>query len=41
MLTAGVVGCNLEDTDHHDDNTRIESDRQASSLSDVRDVAGV
>ena len=44
MLAAGVVGCNLEDTDHHGDGPLVDPDRQASFLSAVRaagDAAGV
>jgi 2-methylisocitrate lyase-like PEP mutase family enzyme len=44
MLTAGVVGCNLEDSDHHGEGTLVDADRQASFLAEVRtaaDAAGV
>jgi 2-methylisocitrate lyase-like PEP mutase family enzyme len=44
MLAAGVVGCNLEDTDHHGDDALVDADQQASYLSAVRaaaDAAGV
>lgn len=44
LLDAGVVGCNLEDTDHHGDKPLVEAERQAAYLSEVRaasDAAGV
>jgi 2-methylisocitrate lyase-like PEP mutase family enzyme len=44
MLAAGVVGCNLEDSDHHGDGALVDADRQASFLAAVRtaaDAAGV
>lgn len=39
MLDAGVVGCNLEDTDHHGDGVLLDADRQAAYLAEVRAVA--
>lgn len=36
LLGAGVVGCNLEDTDHHGDGVLLDADRQAAYLADVR-----
>lgn len=36
LLEAGVVGCNLEDTDHHGDGILVDADRQASYIADVR-----
>lgn len=44
MLDAGIVGCNLEDSDHHGAGVLIEADRQADFLAAVReasDAAGV
>jgi len=44
LLAAGIVGCNLEDTDHHGDGVLVDADRQAAFLADVRaaaDAAGV
>jgi 2-methylisocitrate lyase-like PEP mutase family enzyme len=44
MLAAGIVGCNLEDTDHHGDGVLVNAERQATFLADVRaaaDAAGV
>jgi 2-methylisocitrate lyase-like PEP mutase family enzyme len=44
MLGAGLVGCNLEDTDHHGDGVLVPADRQAAYLASVRsaaDAAGV
>jgi 2-methylisocitrate lyase-like PEP mutase family enzyme len=44
MLAAGVVGCNLEDTDHHSDGVLVDAERQAAFLAEVRaagDAAGV
>lgn len=44
MLAAGIVGCNLEDTDHHGGGVLIDAGRQAAFLADVRaaaDAAGV
>ncbi|HEY5334665.1 MAG TPA: isocitrate lyase/phosphoenolpyruvate mutase family protein [Mycobacteriales bacterium] len=44
MLRTGVVGCNLEDTDHHGDGPLVDADQQASFLEAVRaaaDAAGV
>lgn len=44
MLAAGVVGCNLEDTDHHGEATLVDPERQAAFLGEVRaaaDAAGV
>lgn len=39
MLRAGVVGCNLEDADHHGDDGLVDADRQASFLAEVRGAA--
>ena len=39
MLAAGVVGCNLEDTDHHGPGVLVDVDRQAAYLAGVRDAA--
>jgi 2-methylisocitrate lyase-like PEP mutase family enzyme len=39
MLSAGLVGCNLEDSDHHGDGLLIDADRQASFLAGVRTAA--
>ncbi|MGH2927802.1 MAG: isocitrate lyase/PEP mutase family protein, partial [Solirubrobacteraceae bacterium] len=39
LLDAGLVGCNLEDTDHHGDSVLLDPDRQASYLADVRAAA--
>ena len=39
MLAAGLVGCNLEDTDHHGSGVLVDADRQAGYLSDVRAAA--
>lgn len=36
LLQAGVVGCNLEDTDHHGDGVLLDAERQAAYLADVR-----
>ncbi|MEO6858153.1 MAG: isocitrate lyase/phosphoenolpyruvate mutase family protein [Solirubrobacteraceae bacterium] len=36
LLEAGVVGCNLEDTDHHADGVLLDADRQAAYLAEVR-----
>ncbi len=44
MLGAGIVGCNLEDTDHHGPDVLVEAERQAAFLAAVRaaaDRAGV
>jgi|SRR5665213_450017 len=44
ILAAGVVGCNLEDTDHHGEYTLVDPKRQATFLSEARaaaDAAGV
>lgn len=44
MLAAGIVGCNLEDTDHHGDGVLIDPERQAAFLGGVRaasEAAGV
>lgn len=38
-LHAGVVGCNLEDTDHHGPGVLVEAERQAAFLAAVRDAA--
>ncbi len=39
MLAAGLVGCNLEDTDHHGPGVLVDADRQAEYLSAVRAAA--
>jgi 2-methylisocitrate lyase-like PEP mutase family enzyme len=39
LLSAGVVGCNLEDTDHHGSDVLVDGDRQAAFLADVRAAA--
>ena len=39
ILDAGVVGCNLEDSDHHGDGVLIAADRQAARLAEVRAAA--
>lgn len=39
MLAAGVVGCNLEDTDHHGDGVLIDAQRHASYLASVHEAA--
>jgi len=39
MLAAGVVGCNLEDTDHHGQAALVDADRQAGFLAAVRAAA--
>jgi 2-methylisocitrate lyase-like PEP mutase family enzyme len=44
LLGAGIVGCNLEDTDHHGAGILVDVDRQAARLAAVRaaaDAAGV
>jgi 2-methylisocitrate lyase-like PEP mutase family enzyme len=44
LLAAGIVGCNLEDTNHHGDGVLVDADRQAAFLAAVRaaaDAAGV
>jgi 2-methylisocitrate lyase-like PEP mutase family enzyme len=44
LLTAGAVGCNLEDTDHHGDGVLVDAERQAGYLAEVRaasDASGV
>jgi len=40
MLAAGIVGCNLEDTDHHGDEVLVDAARQAEYLAAVRAAAG-
>lgn len=35
LLGAGIVGCNLEDTDHHGDGVLVDADRQAAFLAEV------
>jgi len=39
LLRAGVVGCNLEDTDHHGPGVLVEVERQAAYLAAVRAAA--
>lgn len=44
LLDAGIVGCNLEDTDHRGDAVLVDAERQAAFLGEVRaaaDRAGV
>lgn len=44
LLDAGVVGCNLEDTDHHGDGVLVDAERHAAYLAEVRaasEAAGV
>jgi 2-methylisocitrate lyase-like PEP mutase family enzyme len=36
LLSAGVVGCNLEDTDHHGSDVLVDGTKQAAFLADVR-----
>lgn len=38
-LHAGIVGCNLEDTDHHGPGALVDAERQAHYLAAVRDAA--
>jgi 2-methylisocitrate lyase-like PEP mutase family enzyme len=39
MLAAGLVGCNLEDTDHHGPPVLVDAERQAEYLAAVRAAA--
>ena len=39
LLGAGIVGCNLEDTDHHGPDVLVDADRQADRLAAVRAAA--
>jgi 2-methylisocitrate lyase-like PEP mutase family enzyme len=39
VLHAGIVGCNLEDTDHHGPAVLVDAERQAAYLAAVRDAA--
>ncbi|MBO0692617.1 MAG: isocitrate lyase/phosphoenolpyruvate mutase family protein [Acidimicrobiaceae bacterium] len=39
LLEAGVVGCNLEDTAHHDGGLLVDAERQAAYLAEVRDAS--
>ena len=39
LLTAGAVGCNLEDTDHHTDADLVDADVNADRLRAVRSAA--
>lgn len=39
ILGAGIVGCNLEDSDHHGDDVLVDAKRQAAFLADVRKAA--
>lgn len=39
LLEAGIVGCNLEDTDHHGDGVLVDAVVQASFLAEVRAAA--
>lgn len=38
LLEAGVVGCNLEDADHHGGGLLLDAERQATYLSEVRNA---
>lgn len=39
LLTAGAVGCNLEDTDHHSSNDLVKMEDQARFIGDVKKAA--
>lgn len=39
MLDAGIVGCNLEDSDHHGDAVLVDATEQAAFLAEVREAA--
>lgn len=39
LLDAGIVGCNLEDSDHHGDGVLVPAERQAEFLAAVRTAA--
>jgi len=39
ILRAGIVGCNLEDSDHHGDDVLVDARRQAAFLAEVRGAA--
>jgi 2-methylisocitrate lyase-like PEP mutase family enzyme len=39
ILESGIVGCNLEDTDHHGDGVLVDAERQAAFLAAVRGAA--
>ena len=39
LLAAGIVGCNLEDTDHHGPDVLVDADRQADRIAAVRAAA--
>jgi 2-methylisocitrate lyase-like PEP mutase family enzyme len=39
LLTAGAVGCNIEDTDHHGDSILVDAATQARRLRDIRQAA--
>lgn len=39
LLSAGAVGCNLEDTDHHGDGVLVDVGRQADRLAGIREAA--
>jgi 2-methylisocitrate lyase-like PEP mutase family enzyme len=39
LIDAGIVGCNLEDTDHHGSNVLIDSQQQVAFLAGVRAAA--
>jgi hypothetical protein len=39
LFEAGMVGCNLEDTDHHGDGVLVDAEVQASFLAEVRAAA--
>jgi 2-methylisocitrate lyase-like PEP mutase family enzyme len=39
LLRAGIVGCNLEDTDHHGSGVLVDAERQAAFLAQVRAAA--
>src|SRR5579862_4227591 len=39
ILHAGVVGCNLEDSDHHGDGVLVDVEQQAERIAAVRKAA--
>jgi len=39
LLAAGIVGCNLEDSDHHGGDVLVDAKRQAAFLAEVRNAA--
>jgi 2-methylisocitrate lyase-like PEP mutase family enzyme len=40
LLVAGIVGCNLEDSDHHGDGILVDVEHQAARLAAMRAAAG-